>query len=230
MTSAYFERDGRNPQPPVGGSLLYLMMNLPLGIASFTALVTLVLLGLGTVIVWVGVPVLALLFLGLRGAARAERERVHSLLGAYVATPYRPLPESGQKARWKAQLTDAATYRDFTYFLLLLPLGITEFILLVTSWSVALGLVTLPISVRYVPGGAYYFPSKDVRWFVVDSTLDALPWAALGVLFVAVAVALTRVLGGLHARFARLVLGPGPRARRLAEGPVSEPEFPGMVA
>ncbi|WP_027944793.1 sensor domain-containing protein [Amycolatopsis taiwanensis] len=213
----YVERDGRRPRPPVGGSLLYLLMNLPLGIVAFVSLVALTAVGLSTSIIWVGVPVLALLLLGLRGAALAERARVHSLLGTYVATPYRPLPDGSQKARWAARLKDTATWRDFVYFLVLFPLGIGEFVVIVTSWALGLGFAALPIYFRYLPDGIYAFPANEVPWITVDSTVSALPLAALGVLLLGLAIILTRALAGFHARFARSLLGPGSRARRIAE-------------
>lgn len=219
MTSAYADRDGRRPHPPVTGSLLYLIMNLPLGIVAFASLTTLTSVGVSTAIIWVGVPVLALLVLGVRGAARAERVRVHSLLGTYVATPYCPLPEGRRTVRWRARLADRATWRDLTYFLLLFPIGIGEFVLVVTSWSLGAGLAALPIYFRYLPEGVTLFPSDRIPWLTVDSTLSALPAAALGVLILGVAVILTRMLAGLHARFARFLLGPGHRARRLTEDP-----------
>src|SRR6187399_672523 len=137
--SAHSELDGRRPRPTVGGSLLYLLTNLPLGIVTCAVLVTLTAVGLTTAVIWVGVPILALMILGARGAARAERTRVHTLLGTYVATPYQPLPVSGQATRWKARLAEGATWRDFSYFVLLLPIGVAEFVLVVTSWSLALG-------------------------------------------------------------------------------------------
>jgi hypothetical protein len=223
MTSALSERDGSRPRPPVGGSLVYLLLNLPLGIAGFTWVVTLLTTGVGSVIVWAGLPVLALLVLSTRAAARFERARVHAMLGAYVATPYRPLPATGQRARWRARLLDGATWRDLGYFVVLLPIGIAEFTVVVTTWSVGLGLAALPVYFRFLPDGAYFFPAFDERWIVVDSTIEALPWAALGVLVLALSIVLTRGLAGVHARFARLALGPGPRARRLAEAP-----FPGV--
>lgn len=92
--------------------------------------------------------------------------------------------------------------------MLLFPLGIIEFVLLITSWSVSLALLALPIYYRYLPDGAYYFPAWDVRWITVDSTVAALPCAALGVLFVAVTAVLTRALAAMHARFTRGLLGP----------------------
>lgn len=217
MTSAYSEQDGTRPRPSTGGSLVYLVANLPLGIASFTVLVTLTAVGISTVVIWVGLPVLMLMVLAVRGAARAERARVHGLLGTYVAKPYRPLPQGGWLVRWKARIAEGSTWRDFGYFVMLLPIGTAEFVLVVTSWSLALGLIGLPIYVRFLPDGAFVLLSNDARWVLADSTLTALPWAALGVLCLGVAIALTRALGALHARFARATLGPGPLARRLAE-------------
>jgi hypothetical protein len=217
MTSTSSELDGTRPRPSAGGSLVYLAANLPLGVASFTVLVTLAVVGIGTVLFWVGVPVLVLMVLLVRGAANAERVRVHVQLRTYVAKPYLPLPDGGWLVRWKARIVEGATWRDFGYFLLLLPLGIAEFVLVVTSWSLALGLTGLPIYVHLLPDDAVIFLSGSTRWVAGDSTLSSLPWAALGVLCLGVAVALTRALGALHARIARSLLGPGPLARRRAE-------------
>ncbi|HVV14454.1 sensor domain-containing protein [Amycolatopsis sp.] len=230
MTSAVLERDNTRPRPPVGGSLLYLLLNLPLGIAAFVFVVTLASTGLSTVIIWAGLPVLALLFLGSKAAARAERVRVHRLLATYVASPYRPLPARGQRRRWRARLLDPATWRDLAYLVLLFPLGIAEFSIMVTMWSAGLSLTALPIYFRFLPDGAYFFPGDDIRWIVVDSTLKALPWAALGLLVLALSVVLTRALGVAHARFARFILGPGPRAKRLAEADCSQPASVHSVA
>ncbi|NIJ13841.1 hypothetical protein FHU38_004185 [Saccharomonospora amisosensis] len=205
MTAAYPKH---SPRPPVAGSVTYLLLNLPAGIAGFVLLVTLGSVGVSTVIIWVGVPVLMLAILLARAFAEVERARVHALLGTYIARPYRPLPDGGQKLRWKARLSDTSTWRDICYLLLLFPVGIAEFVLVVTLWAVSLGLLALPVYYRYLPEGAYFFPSYDLRWITVDSVTTALPWAALGVLLLVATVAFTRGMAGAHARFARLLLGP----------------------
>ncbi|NKQ57618.1 two-component system sensor kinase [Amycolatopsis sp. K13G38] len=210
MTSAY--SDGSDPHPPVGGSLVFLLLSLPVGIAGFVSVVTLATLGLATVIVWAGLPVLALLILGARVAARLERVRVHGLLSVYVATPYRPIPAAGLRARWRARLADAATWRDLAYFVLLFPIGIAEFVVVVTLWSAGIGLAALPVYFQSLPPDAHVF-----GYFSPGTFVETLPWAALGVLVIAVSIAATRSMGILHARYARAVLGPGRRARLLAE-------------
>lgn len=214
--ASYWELDGSRPRPHMLGALVFLLLSLPLGIAGFVGVVTLASVGLGTVIVWAGIPVLALLVLLSRAAAQFERARVRTLLGAYVVTPYRPMPGTGWRARWRARLLDGATWRDMAYLILLLPIGIAEFVLIVTLWSTGLGMAALPLYHSFLPPDTHIF-----GYFDPSSTVETLPWAALGVLVVALSIVVTRVVGGLHARYARLMLGPGPRARRIADAPVS---------
>ena len=202
------ERDGTRPNPPVAGSLAYLVLNLPVGMAAFVFLVTMVSVGVSTAIIWVGVPVLAIALLVWRGAARLERQRVHAMLGTYIATPYQPLPEG--KGRWRTRLTDAATWKDFAYFALLGPIGVAEFVLMVTFWSASLWLLFLPVWFGFAPHDWY---PEVWGWVLgnVDSSWEALPWAAIGAVLLALTIAMTRMLGALHARFARALLGPSRR-------------------
>jgi len=197
------ERDGTRPNPPLLGALVYLLMNLPIGIASFVFVVTTLSLGAGTLIIWVGLAVLAVAVLAWRGFAQVERARVHAMLGTYIASPYRP--DEGR--RWLNRVKDPATWKDMIYCVLLLPIGIAEFTLMVTFWATSLWLVTLPIYWTWLPESW-----RPIAWdrplFEVDSWPETLPWAALGVLVLAMAIALTKALGTLHARYARALLGP----------------------
>jgi hypothetical protein len=200
------ERDGTRPNPPVLGSLAYLVLNLPVGIAGFVFVVTTLSVGLGTAIIWVGIPVLALAMMVWRTGAALERRRVHALLRTYVATPYLPLPDR-LGAQLKTRVRDRATWKDMSYFVLLLPVGIAEFVLMVSFWTTSLWLLLMPLYYGFLP--ADWYPVVGDHPFVsVHSTWEALPWAALGALLLAMTVALTKALGSLHARFARALLGP----------------------
>lgn len=202
------ERDGTRPNPPLLGSLAYLVMNLPIGIGSFVFVITTLSVGVSTVIIWVGLAVLAVSMLAWRGFAQVERARVHTMLGTYIASPYRPLPDQGK--RWATRVKDPATWKDMVYCVLLLPIGIAEFTLMVTFWATSLWLVTLPVYWTWLPDAW-----RPVMWnqplFEVDSWPQTLPWATIGVLVLAMAVALTRALGTLHAHYARAMLGPSVR-------------------
>lgn len=209
------ERDGSRPDPPLLGALAYLVMNLPIGIVSFVFVVTALSVGVGTVIVWVGLAVLAISMLVWRGFAQFERTRVHTMLGTYIATPYRPLPE--HRGRWTTRIKDPATWKDMTYLLLMLPVGIAEFTIMVTCWSVGLWLLTLPLTFIWLP--ADWRPEIwHLNAFGTDSWPETLPWAALGMLIVAMSIALTKALGTAHARYARAMLGPSERHISRLEG------------
>lgn len=203
------ERDGTRPNPTLLGSLVYLVMNLPIGIASFVFVVTSVSVGAGTAVIWVGLAVLAVSMLVWRGFAQVERARVHAMLGTYIASPYRPMPEGGGK-RWGTRIKDPATWKDMAYCVLLLPIGIAEFTLMVSFWATSLWLTLLPAYWGWMPDSW-----RPVVWdqpvFNVDSWPGTLPWAALGVLVLAITITLTRSLGVLHARYARALLGPSER-------------------
>lgn len=54
-------------------NIIYLLLGLPLGIAYFVFLVTGVSLGFGLLVIWVGVPILALVFLGAWAMCQFER-------------------------------------------------------------------------------------------------------------------------------------------------------------
>lgn len=208
------EYDGTHPRPQLAGAFAFLLLSFPLGTAWFVVLVTLISVGIGTAVIWVGLGVLAFAVLAWRGGAQIERARVYALLDTVIAYPYRELPAGDLKQRWKARLRDPQTWRDLAYLVLLFPLGIIEFTLVVSTWAYGLGLAALPIYYRWLPDGAWHWPSWDAgeRWFTVDSTFDALPWAALGVVMLGFAISLTRWLAAAHARFARALLG----ARELA--------------
>lgn len=228
MSSVPVERS--QPDASLSGSLTYLLMNLPLGIAGFVVLFALLTTGISTAIVWVGLPIAAFAVLLARGAAKVERGRVYALLNTFIPLPYQPLPLGSQKLRWQVRLRDGSTWRDIAYFFLLFPLGIIEFTLVISFWATSLALAGLPIYYRFLPDGAYYFPAYNVRWITVDSAVEALPWAALGVLCIALSVALTRAMGSGHARLAMAMLGPTAAQRRRLEHDWDDAEEMSMVA
>lgn len=202
--------DSAPRRPSLGGSLAFLLLSFPLGILWFVLLVTLLSVGIGTAVIWVGIGVLALAVVLWRAGAHAERARVFALLDVRIPARYRPLPERRQ---WRTWLADGATWRDFVYLILLFPIGIFEFVLMVVLWSTSLAAITLPIYFRWLPTGSYRFPTygDGPVWFVVNSTVEALPIAVLGLVLLAITVPITRGTASAHAQFARFLLGPVPR-------------------
>lgn len=208
------ERDGSRPNPPLLGALAYLVMNLPIGIASFVFVVTTMSVGVSTVIIWVGLAVLALAALGMRGLATLERLRVHAMLGTYVASPYRRTTEG---SRWFSKVKDPATWKDMVYLVLMLPIGIAEFTIMVTLWSVALYLTLLPLYWTWIPND-WQMVLWDHQVINIDSWFGTLPFAGLGMLVLVLAIIVTKGLGTAHAVYARAMLGPSERHIAKLEG------------
>jgi hypothetical protein len=212
MTTTH--RDGTRPNPPLLGSLAYLVMNLPMGIGSFVLVIVSMSVGLSTMIIWVGLAVLAVGLMIMRGLTGLERMRVHAMLGTYIASPYRPLPRKG---RWLSRVKDPATWKDMAYLVLMLPVGIAEFTTMVVMWSVSLYLTFLPLYWSWVPSD-WQMVLWDHSVVSVDSWWETLPVAGLGVLILALTIIVTNALGTLHARYARAMLGPSERRIAKLEG------------
>ena len=126
---------------------LHLLIDLPLGIAWFTIIVTGIALGFGLIpLMLIGVVVLLLALQFVRVVSAIERARARALLDADIANPFMAIGEiKGWWPRIKAVLGDAALWKGVAYCVLALPVGIITFTVAVTFWSIALGGVTAPI-------------------------------------------------------------------------------------
>lgn len=76
-------------QPQTWAATGYLLLSMVFGVAWFTLIVTLLVTSASLVLVWVGLPLLALSLLCLRGIARFERAWARAALGADIPDPYR---------------------------------------------------------------------------------------------------------------------------------------------
>jgi signal transduction histidine kinase len=183
----------------------YLVASMAVGVFWFMVLATGLSVGFALVIVWVGVPILALTMLAWRGGAWLERRWVGLTLGARIPDPYRPLPPGGLLARWGAMAADPATWKDLAYLLLLLPLGIAWFVVTVTMWSLALASLAGP---AWVPWGEVQVSFGTGRSYALDTLPEALALTVLGLVLCVAAAWATRGMAAAHAAVARALLGP----------------------
>ena len=157
------------PRPAVMvADFAYLVLGLPLGILTFTIVVT----GLSLSAALLGIPVLVVTLLAARALAAFERKRAELLLGLRTPSRERRLT-GGAWERTRTIIADPASWRDALWSLLLLPIGIAGFTVAVTLWSTALGFLTSP---------AWYWamPSDDETIPLLDST--SLGYSVLRVL------------------------------------------------
>jgi signal transduction histidine kinase len=126
---------------------LHLLIDLPLGIAWFTAIVTGISLGVGLIpLMLIGLVVLFATLQFVRVVSAVERARVKALLDTDIASPFMPIGDiEGWWPRIKAVLGDAALWKGVAYCLVALPVGILTFTIAVTFWSIALGGITAAV-------------------------------------------------------------------------------------
>src|SRR5262245_43807306 len=126
---------------------LHLLIDLPLGIAWFTVIVTGVALGAGLLpLMFLGLVVLFATLQFVRVVSAVERARAKALLDADIGDPFIPLGEiQGWWNRIKAVLGDAALWKGVFYCIVALPVGIITFTIAVTFWSIAFAGVTAPL-------------------------------------------------------------------------------------
>jgi signal transduction histidine kinase len=180
------------------------VLALPIGMWWFCAILSLLAVALGLAVTIVGVPILAgTLLLAMRGAD-GERALARTLLGVAVPEPA-PRDTTGTPLRRTLRLlVSARHWRAVLLLLLLLPLGVAEFVAAVTLWGNALFMLTLP---------AWWWwamPDGDFLW--AGNRLDT-PWEWLAALAIGTVSALlapwvVRALVSVHVAAMRVLLGP----------------------
>jgi signal transduction histidine kinase len=125
----------------------FMVLSFVLRIVQFVLIVVGVSVGLSTVVIWIGIPIL----LGTTSMVRAfgdlERRWVRRMLDSPVPDAERlPSDDSaGLLRRWQVRLTDPSTWRDLVYLVISFPLGIAEFAVGIAS------IVLLPLAMFVVP-------------------------------------------------------------------------------
>ncbi len=186
---------------------LHLLLNLPVGILTFTVVVTGFATGLGMLVTLLGIPILFATMYLSRWMGEVERERAALLLRVDVPAPYRPDPPAD---RWwrvhVARFTDPATWVEVGYHLLMLPIGVFTFTIVVASWSLAVGLVTAPLYGWALPDGLFV-GDELVRWWVVDAAWEYGVVVLAGVAVLLVTPWIVRGLATANRMFVRGMIG-----------------------
>jgi hypothetical protein len=186
----------------IAGDAAYLILGLPLGIASFTVAVTGVSLAGGLLITLVGIPILLATLVAARGFASIERARAALVLGQPVPGAERRWKRDGAWETTKAVIGDPAAWRNLLWSVVLMPIGIATFTVAVTAWATALGLLTSPLWYWSLPEDNDTIPLLDSSapgWSVLR--------VAIGLVLVPVAIALCRGLAEGQARATKAAVG-----------------------
>ncbi|MFJ9662049.1 sensor histidine kinase [Streptomyces griseoflavus] len=200
----------------------YVLLSLPISILLFTYAVTMVSLGAGLLVTFLGVPVLAAALAGCRGMGSVERARARGLLGLEVGEP-EPLRAKGQGLMsWVgAVLKSGSSWRALLYAVLQLPWAVLSFTVTVTLWSVGWTLVTYPLWFWVLPtyGGqsGIQLYGDEHRQFYLDNPFEIAVTAGVGLLFTLATPWIVRALTTVDRVMVHGLLGPSRLATRVVE-------------
>ncbi len=200
---------------------LYLFLAFPLGLFYFIFLVTGLSLGLGLVIVWVGLLVLAGVFAAWYGLVVFERQMAIWLLHEEIQpTTRQELRGLSLWEQFKAVISNPVTWKGLVYLLAKLPLGILSFTLLVTFAAVSLSMLASP---------AYYrvFQPEFIIW-PIDTLGKALVFSLAGIFVALISMHIMNGMAWVSGKFARVMLGSSPAPVQPA--PPVEPASPEIAA
>jgi signal transduction histidine kinase len=188
---------------------VYLLASMFVGLAWHVILAVGLTVGVATLIIWVGLFVLALTLLAWRGGAWLERRWLRAMLGVHIPEPYRPLPAGSLWQRARVLAGDPATWKDLTYLILLLPLGLVWFVVTTALWGLGLAMLLAPVWYWTLPRGqAALFANGDGTYLALDSLPVALLAAVVGA-FVCVAAAwAVKAMATAQGALALALLGP----------------------
>lgn len=125
----------------------YTLVGLPTTLIGFVLMLAGFAAGLGTAVVWIGVPLLAGTLMLARGFADAERGWLSDVLKRPPVRPrYKPAPAgAGRFRRLVNPLTSGQSWLDLLHGIINLPFAIISFVLTVVFWAVPLAGLTWPI-------------------------------------------------------------------------------------
>jgi signal transduction histidine kinase len=176
--------------------VLFLLLSFVLGLFWLITIIVIGAVGSATLVIGVGIPILAALFALVIWGAQLERQRLRAFLGIEIQSPYRGFPDSGRpwKRAW-ALLRNPQLWRDMCYLLLLLPLGI-------------LGLVVIVFPVQFVIAPVVFVLAGEgeVTFWNISNFFEALVAMVVGLILILPFSMLVNLVALLHGGVARRFL------------------------
>lgn len=181
-------------------SLVYQILAFPLGLFYFIFLITGILVGIGLIIIWIGIPILILMMLAWYGFSVFEKQLSIYVLKAEFPDEKKPEnQEMTMWARFKRHLSDPVTWKSLAFLFLRFPLGILSFAITVSLLSVTVSFISAPFTYNY-----FYM---EFGLFRVDSLGLAIFVAIAGILIGFLSLHVFKFMGLLYKRLSEIMLG-----------------------
>ncbi|MFL5995625.1 MAG: sensor histidine kinase [Streptomyces sp.] len=200
----------------------YVLLSLPISILMFTYAVTMISLGAGLLVTFLGIPVFAAGLAGCRGLGALERARARGLLGLEVGDP-EPLRmrKSGFMAWVGAVLKSGTSWRTLLYSVLHLPWAMFSFVVAVNFWVYGWALLTYPLWFWVFPayGGqdGLELYGDQTHHIYLDNPFEIGVTALVGLLFTLATPWIVRALTTVDRVMVHGLLGPTRLSARVVE-------------
>ncbi|HEY8987117.1 MAG TPA: sensor domain-containing protein [Streptomyces sp.] len=200
----------------------YVLLSLPISIVFFTYTVSMLSVGAGLLITFVGLPLLAAALAGCRGFGALERVRARGLLGMEIGEPAPLRPRKRSLMGWVgAVLRDGASWRHALYGLLHLPWAVFSFGVSLTFWATGWSLLTYPLWFWAFPAyagqdGLQLYGDGGHRIYL-DNPFEITVTALVGLLFTMATPWIVRALTMVDRLLVHGLLSPSRLASRVVE-------------
>ncbi len=176
-------------------NILYLLFSFPLGTAYFIFLVTGLSLGFGLLLIWIGIPVLLIVFLAWWEIAAFERQMAIWFLGIDIPSmSLTPLNEKSILGRFIYRLKSPVTWKALLFLIVKFPLGIFSLVAMVVLLAMTMGMIFNPLI--YLTGNSH------------AATLQEAILIAIAGIFVGLAsMHVLNLLAHITGNFAKRMLG-----------------------
>ncbi|MFE6888708.1 sensor histidine kinase [Streptomyces sp. NPDC057694] len=201
----------------------YQLLSLPISIVFFVWSVTMVSLGAGLLITFIGVPVLAAALAGARGFGALERSRARGLLGLDVGTPepVRPRRGGGPLAWMGATLKSGVSWRHLLYGVLHFPWATFAFSVSLALWTTGWALFTYPlwqwVFPMYAGQAGLQLYGDDAHSVYLNNPFEITLTSLVGLLLVLATPWIIRGLTTVDRLMVGGLLGPSRLASRVVE-------------
>ncbi|WP_235738036.1 sensor histidine kinase [Nocardioides alcanivorans] len=201
----------------LGQDTLYAMTAMPLGLAGFVLTVVGVALGLGTLVIWIGIPILGATVLASSGLAQLERLRLRKLQGrVFPAVHYRGGgPSQNPWVRALRRLRDPQSWLDLVWGVVGFVSGLVAFVVVTVWWAASLTGLTYWFWERWIPRSDDDEPLAELLGLGDGRTADVTLTTVIGLVALVSLPFVVRAVAWLHASLASVLLNS--RAELLSE-------------
>ncbi|MFI9720299.1 sensor histidine kinase [Streptomyces sp. NPDC052396] len=203
---------------------LYLQLNFPVALAAFVYSVTMIAVGGGLLITFVGLPILAATLYGARLFGAFERGRARLLLGLEVEAP-RPVRTDNRRGGvtgWTLGLFKSdTTWRNLLYMLIHFPWAVCTFAISLPLWLMGWAALLYPAYQWMYPTWwgkpGWDLFSTPTRSYYLDSPLDIAVTCGVGLGVVLATPWIMHGMTQVDRLLVKTLLGPSRLAARVQE-------------